>query len=316
MPAEVVDKEVSFKRIKLKPEGRQKAPSKKSWFQLILREPFAHFVVLGILIFVIGDYFKKHHFNEQYVINVTNKDVYRLASMWEKQYGAIPANEQLQSLLDNYIREEILYREGLEAGLGKDDEVIRRRIAQKQEFLFQDLAVIKEPIEDDLKNYYEKNKTKYALPEKLSFSHIYFSPDIAGEDAAFARATNALKELAGKDINRAPELGDRFAYLYDYANQSQEDIYHLFGSSVFTDSIFHFPVHKWHGPVHSGYGWHLVYVNGLSDLSYQPYSSIKDKVKTDYLQQASDDKNNESYKKLESKYTIIRNYELFKNEKK
>jgi len=316
MSAEVVDEDVSLKNIKLKPNGSVQEPPKKTWFQLILREPFFHFVVLGISLFFIGDYFKKHHYNEQYVINVTNKDVYRLASMWEKQYGAIPTDGQLQSLLDNYIREEVLYREGQEAGFGKNDEVVRRRIAQKQEFLFQDLAVVEEPTDDDLKKYYEKKKSKYTVPAKLSFSHIYFSPDVAGEDAAIERAKAALKEVEAKNLNRAPELGDRFAYLYDYSNQSKEDIYHLFGGSVFTDSIFYFPAHKWHGPVRSGYGWHLVYVNGLSDVSYQPFEEIREKVKADYLQDTRDEKNDESYKKLEGKYTIVRNYQLFGDEKK
>jgi len=288
----------------------QKVSVKKSWFSLLIREPFAHFLVLGVVIFFIGEYFKKHHFNEQYEIRITNKDVYRMASLWEKQYGSIPAPIQLQSLIDNYIHEEVLYREGMEAGLIKDDEVVRRRIAQKEEFLFQDLAVIDDPTEDQLKEYYEKNKSKYTVPEKLSFSHIYFSPDVAGEDDAFKRATGVLKELQGKNLNRAPELGDRFAYLYDYANQSKEDIYHLFGGSVFTDSIFYFPVKKWHGPVHSGYGWHLVYVNGLSAVAYQPLNEIKEKVKADYLQDTRDRKNAEVYKKLEDKYIIVKDYEI------
>jgi peptidyl-prolyl cis-trans isomerase C len=295
---------------KITSDQAQKVPAKKSWFGLLIREPFAHFLVLGVLIFFIGEYFKKHHFNEQYEIRITNKDVYRMASLWEKQYGSIPAPIQLQSLIDNYIREEVLYREGLEAGLIKDDEVVRRRIAQKEEFLFQDLAVIDDPTEDQLKEYYEKNKSKYTVPEKLSFSHIYFSPDVAGEDYAFKRATNVLKELQSKNLNRAPELGDRFAYLYDYANQSKEDIYHLFGGSIFTDSIFYFPVKKWHGPVHSGYGWHSVYVNGLSAVAYQPLSEIKEKVKTDYLQDTRDRKNAEVYKKLEDKYIIVKDYEI------
>lgn len=289
---------------------------KNNWYRTVLKEPFFHFVVLGILVFFIGGYFKKHHFSEQYEIRLTNKDVYRLASLWEKQYGSVPNREQIQSLLDNYIREEVLYREGVEAGLSDDDEVIRRRIAQKQEFLFQDMAVIEEPKEDDLKKYYESHKDRYQMPAKLSFSHIYFSPDIAGEDAAVKRATQVLKLITSKGSTRGPELGDRFAYLYDYANQSKDDIFHLFGGSAFTDSIFHFPAGKWHGPLRSGYGWHLVYVTGLSPLSYQSFGEVKDKVRIDYLQKERDEKNAASYKKLEGKYRIIQEYELAGNEKK
>lgn len=298
------------------PVSVAKEQQKKKWIKQIVREPFVHFVVLGIAIFFIGNYFKHHHFNEQYEIRLTDKDVYRIASLWEKQYGSVPSKEQLQSLVDNHIREEVLYREGLSAGLEKNDEVIRRRIAQKQEFLFQDLAVIEEPTDDKLKNYYDQKKANYTVPAKLSFSHVYFSPDVAGEDDAVQRAKQALNKLSAIDANRAPELGDRFAYLYDYSNQSKEDIYHLFGGSPFADSIFTFPHHKWFGPVRSGYGWHLVYVNGLSEIAYQPFDEVKERIKADYLQNERDQKNNESYKKMKNKYTIVRDYQLPGDEKK
>jgi peptidyl-prolyl cis-trans isomerase C len=316
MPTETVIEKVAHPMGKSENGHPPQDPTKHNWFYNFTHEPFVHFIFLGILIFFIGDYFKKHHFNEQYEIRISNKDVYRIASLWEKQYGSIPSPVQLQSLLDNYIREEILYREGLEAGLIKDDEVVRRRIAQKQEFLFQDLAVIEDPTNDQLKKYYEEKKSKYAVPEKLSFSHIYFSPDIAGEDAAVQKAKGALQSLQGTKVNRAPELGDRFAYLYDYSNQSKEDIYHLFGGSVFTDSIFYIPAKQWYGPVRSGYGWHLVYVNGISDVTYQPLEEIVEKVKADYIQDTRDQKNAESYQKLERKYIIIKDYEIPGSDKK
>ena len=45
------------------------------------------------------------------------------------------AAEELRGLIDDYIRDEVFYREGRALGLDRDDIVIRRRLRQKMEFM-------------------------------------------------------------------------------------------------------------------------------------------------------------------------------------
>jgi hypothetical protein len=49
--------------------------------------------------------------------------------------------QELQGLIEDYIRDEVFYREGRAAGLDRDDALIRRRVRQKMEFLAEDMSV-------------------------------------------------------------------------------------------------------------------------------------------------------------------------------
>lgn len=298
--------ELPLKEVKTSIGNSQRSLEKTSKFRKLLKEPFLHFLVLGGLIFLIGDYVKHHSDHERYEITVGKEELYRLASLWEKQYGAVPSKTELKALADNFVREEILYREGLEMGLDKNDEVIRRRIAQKLEFLQQDLVIIKDPTDQELRAYYEKNQTKYSLPEKVSFTHVYFSGDNGGDASALTRARTVLADLQAKKLNRAPELGDRFAYLYDYSELSETNVVHQFGESELSKKIVSLPQGQWSGPLQSGYGYHLVYVTGKTAPAVQPLAEVKEKVTADYVLALREKKNNEAFAKIADKYTILK----------
>src|SRR6185295_8167396 len=111
---------------------------------------------------------------------------------WVAQGRAAPSSEEMRILTDARVREEILYREALALGLDKDDAIVRRRLAQKMEFLFEDVAKLREPTNDELKTWFESNAQSFTQPGRVSFRHLYFSPDRRGartrEDTARALA--------------------------------------------------------------------------------------------------------------------------------
>ena len=271
-----------------------------------LNEPFLHFLVLGGILFLVSQYVQQVRNRERYEIKLGKEQLARLASLWEKQYGASPDEKQLQALADNFIREEILYREGLDLGLDKNDEVIRRRVVQKQEFLQEDLAIVQHPDEATLQHYYSQQKDKYFSPAKVSFTHIYFSPDLAGEKDLLLRAKTVLAQVKAEGRARAPELGDRFPYLYDYAEQSESNVVHQLGESELSKNILSLPVGQWSGPLRSGYGYHLVHVTGKTSLAAPPYAEIKEKLLADYLQDTREEKNKEALSQLAKQYTILK----------
>ena len=57
-------------------------------------------------------------------------------------------------------------------GLDKEDTIVKRRMAQKMEFLSEDVASAHEPSTDELKAWYAKNSQKFALgrPRHISAS--------------------------------------------------------------------------------------------------------------------------------------------------
>ena len=128
------------------------------------------------------------------------------AAQWERQ----PTPEELSGLVENRVREEVLYREALAMGLDKDDDIVKRRMAQKMQFLAEDVANAHEPTTAELKAWFEKNGDKFALPGRVTFRHLYFSPDRRGQ-RAHDDAVKALAKIAGQpeDSKTAAALADR-----------------------------------------------------------------------------------------------------------
>ena len=129
----------------------------------LVREPLLHFVLLGAAIFGLNHYFdERARFSR---ITVTQDEIRSLADNYRLQYGGLPTPQELQALVDNFIKEEILYRQAKKLGLDVNDEIIRRRLVQKYEFLQQDLATPVEPTESQLREYYRRHADRYLRPE-------------------------------------------------------------------------------------------------------------------------------------------------------
>ena len=116
----------------------------------LLRQPLFQFLVLGVVLFGLYAIFGQKQEAESKDIVITNQQIALLATMWEKQWRRPPTPQEMQGLVESFIREEVLYREALAMGLDRDDTVVRRRLAQKIEFLAQDLATQGEPGDAEL----------------------------------------------------------------------------------------------------------------------------------------------------------------------
>jgi hypothetical protein len=115
----------------------------------LLREPLLHFLLLGALLFAFDAALREAPPPVD-VIRITNAEIDRLRTQWTNQYRRPPAPAELHGLVHAGVREEVLYREALAMGLDEDDSVVRRRLAQKLEFLIEDLAAAREPSEAEL----------------------------------------------------------------------------------------------------------------------------------------------------------------------
>src|SRR5271154_6879215 len=128
-------------------------------FQRAVREPLVHFLLIGLALFVLYSYMTRGQsgdVNHQIVISMD--DVRQLDISFVSQWHRQPTEEEFRGLVEAFIRQEILYREGLAMGLDKDDTIVKRRMAQKMEFLAEDVAASHEPTTDELKTWYGKNQ--------------------------------------------------------------------------------------------------------------------------------------------------------------
>ena len=169
------------------------------WLSRWTREPFLHFLLIGVTLFVIYHWLNPTATNSDTSrrIELTNDDIRQLEISWTAQWQRPPTPEEMRNLVEDKVRQEILYREGLALGLDRGDTIVKRRLAQKMDFLADDVSALRDPSLDELKKWYAKNESQFALPSRITFRHLYFSPDKRGGQARDA-AAKALAKLAGR----------------------------------------------------------------------------------------------------------------------
>jgi peptidyl-prolyl cis-trans isomerase C len=269
----------------------------------IAAEPFFHFLILGGLIYGGVELARPTVASSRIVM--AKDRIGQIAATYEQQYGAPPAAGELKALVDASIAEEIYYREGIALGLDRDDEIVRRRIAQKYRFLHDDLDIVAPPSPADLQAFFDAHRNEYTIPEQLSFTHVYFSEDRDGAAGAQSRAQAALKVLQAGNIARAPEIGDRFPDQYDYASLVKTEIVRLFGENEFSNGLLAAPAGQWAGPYRSGYGWHLIRVTSRSAARVPALSEIEDRVRANLVETTRRANGLKSLERLRAKYQIV-----------
>jgi peptidyl-prolyl cis-trans isomerase C len=273
-------------------------------FGRIAHEPFFQFVALGALLFAVSEFLEaRANFSR---IEISRAQIEGITNNYRLQYGASPTVEQLNALVEQFIKEEVFYHEALRLKLDRDDEIIRRRLVQKYEFLQEDLGTPKDPSEADLHAFYRLHAKNYEIPERLTFSQVFFSVDRSSDDAAKARADRALAALNRQRVTRAPESGDSFPGEADYAGATPTQVRRAFGSSTLSEEIFKIAPGLWAGPFRSGFGWHLVYVAAHEPTGVAAYDDARDAVMRDYLDAERGARNAEALENLKKHFTIVR----------
>jgi len=272
----------------------------------LLREPLFHFLILGLLIY--GGYAWLHSGaapDDQESITVGAGELAWLRTSFEKRWKRTPTPAELNGLIDEYVRETVLYREALAMGLDRDDTIVRRRLAQKLEFLVQDLVEVKAPTEEELETYFEAHREEYREPGLVTFSHVFVDPDRRGEqtlqDAAAIR--EALEKLEDP-AQGAKKLGDPFMLQRYYPERNEAEISKLFGGE-FAERVGELSEGVWHGPVLSGYGVHLVYVHGKQSFPQPSLAEVRERVLNDRTTAKRRELDDEYVARLREKYDVV-----------
>ncbi len=288
----------------LRPELRNSFfPLWKRWS----REPLLHFLLLGVVLFGIYAYMQRGRsgIESSNQIVLTIDDLRVIESYFESQWHRPPTAAEFQAMVEDKVREEVLYREALAMGLDKDDTIIKRRMAQKMQFLAEDVAAAHEPSTAELKAWFEKNSSKFALPSRYSFRHLYFSPDNRGKNAQ-DDAAKAITKIAGhpEDSKLAVSLADQFMFQDYYGDRTPEALAKEFGPQ-FAVAISKLKPGLWQGPIESGYGWHLVFVDTVIPGQIPAFEEIEPNVKTAWLSEQKSEAWKRSYQEMRARYTVL-----------
>ena len=278
-------------------------PTVRRW----LREPLIHFLLIGAVLFAAYGYMQRGRggVESSKQIQLTVDDLAQLILIFQAQWRRDPTPDEISRLVESKIQEEVLYREGLAMGLDKDDTIVKRRMAQKLQFLAEDVATAHEPSTAELKAWYEKNRDKFALPSRVGFRHLYFSPDRRGQHAR-DDAVNALSKLAGQsqDAKVAGSLADPFMFQDYYRDRAPDYLGKEFGPQ-FAQAIAKLAPGSWQGPIESGFGWHLVFVDTVIPGRSPAFEEIEPDVKTAWLGEQKVQAWQKAYKEMRAKYTVL-----------
>ncbi len=273
----------------------------------LLREPLLHFLLIGAVLFAVFHFVrpatKATPSSKQ--IQLSLDDLAQLALLFQSQWKREPTAPELERLMETKVQTEILYREALAMGLDKDDEIVRRRMAQKMQFLAEDVAAAREPTTAELRSWYAKNSDKFAMPKRVSFRHLYFSPD---RRATRARddAVKALVQLNGQPVDaKLPEsFADPFMFQEYYRDRATDYLSKEFGPQ-FAQAVEKLPTGSWQGPIESGFGWHLVFVDTAIPGRVPDFEEIEADVKTAWLGEQKVLAWEKAYQDMRAKYTVL-----------
>lgn len=276
---------------------------KNSRLTTLLREPLLHFLLIGAALFAVYDSQNKD-FVENNRIVISEAQIDRLITLWEKQRQRLPTQDELQGLIEQQVREEVMYREALAMGLDNNDSVVRRRLAQKVEFISADLAALAEPTETDLANYLATSNKIFEQPANINFVQVYISYDKHG-DNAHAYANSLLKELAHDDSTLdIKTFGDSLMLDQYYEQITELGVSRWFGKD-FASELFTLPVGTWQGPITSGIGLHLVRIDKKSESRLPELDTIREKVRTEWMAQQRRDMDKLFYQSLRQRYEVV-----------
>ena len=256
-----------------------------------LQEPLIHFFGAGLLLFAAHALFGKDAPSAELDIRVNEAALLQFVQFRAKVFSEPQARAHLHGidsgaraqLIQDFIREEALYREALAWGLDQSDYVIRRRLVQSLEFAARSAGNPELPFhEAALQDYYKENQERYVTPPSISFTHIFFSADQHG----WAEARHLARQALAMRNGDLATVGDRFLYHRNYVAQQPDLIAGHFGASM-AKRLFALEANpgRWQGPLRSPFGMHLVRVTERRAQSIPPLRGVRDTVVQD-LQEA------------------------------
>ena len=262
------------------------------------------FFGIGIVILFLDLVF--NYDEDELNIFIFDQEIESLIYAWELQVGRSPTRADIKNIIDDVIKEEILYREALRLNLDLEDRIIKRRLAQKISFLREETSIAP-PKNEELQLFFDKNIDSYVFPERFTFTHLYFSSERNGKQ----RSEEALRNIQENE-DTLPK-SDPFMLGKNFVEKSRFEIQRDFGnqfSKVFDEPIFD----TWLGPVESAYGFHAVKLLNKVESFTPNLSQVKEKVEVDfYLEEKQ--KTIDSYLlELRDKYQVIINPKYLLNE--
>ncbi len=265
----------------------------------MVREPLVHFAALGAAIFLAYRVVAPASTNDAEIV-VTADRIDSLGAQFSGMHNGRPASDaELRGLIETYIRDEMLYRDGIALGLDRDDPVVRNRIIQKADILRGDAFSV-EPSDADLQAYLDAHRREFDIPGRLSFEQVYFDPSKHGGEVTGV-IVRARRLLAS---GRAPEaLGDRTLLPLAMSHALPIAIAAQFGDA-FATAVAEIRNPGWQGPFRTPYGEHLVRITWRGAPTRATLDNARAVVTREWTRAHAAAMKGRFYQELAKRYTV------------
>ncbi|MDP5030688.1 peptidylprolyl isomerase [Paraglaciecola sp.] len=257
-------------------------------FKKLFNDPLFAFISIGILVFL----FYYWSLDKEPVVELSPDNRAIFVEQYESLVGRKATPEDIAKIENDFIEEEVLFREALAKDFHLIDPAVRTQLIEQMRYqLTEDFQ---EPQEAQLVQYYLENIKRYYHEATVSFQHVYFANE-PGEANTLLAALNSGQEVAG----------DEFWQGRDMPNYGESMIRGLFGKP-FLDNLTSSEQDTWFGPTESLFGWHFYQVSKREPAMPMSFDQARQQVGNDYIRSHMSNSVQKYIKGLNGKYEIIR----------
>lgn len=273
----------------------------KPTFERFLKEPVLQFLILGGGLFAAYAAFAPPEAAAPEAITVSAARVESLSENFKATWRRPPTEAELNGLIDDYVAEEVFYREALKLDLDEDDLVVRRRMRQKMEVLLENVLALAPPTEEDLRAHFEANMEAYRDPDRITFEQLFLGPaEAANEAPGWAALAQRLNEDPDVDI---AAMSAPSALPPGMSDATEASVARAFGQSFAAETASS-ALNEWSGPIESAYGWHLVHLVAVTPGGDPVFDDMRRRVEQDLAYQRELEARAEFTTRLKAGYDV------------
>ena len=273
----------------------------------LIREPLIHFLLIGAGLFLLFGWRSVPAPGPGGLpalvsnnIVVTQDDIDQMVTTFAKTWQRQPEKQEVKNLVEDFVRNEIYFREATAIGLDRDDAVIKRRMRQKMEFILEDITTQAEPSEGELREYLQKHANAYLTEPRIAFRHVFISASRRGAGAeSDARQVLYLLRGGADPVS----VGDPTALEFEIPLSSVREVNSQFGNE-FGTKAFETEAGRWTGPIGSAFGLHLILITSRIDSRLPELGEVLEQVKRDWMIDRQNELKNAAYEKIRERYSV------------
>ena len=266
----------------------------------LLKEPLVHFLLIGAALFLcFGLLDDKTPGGGDNQVVVTAGRIEQLANIFGKTWQRPPTADELKGLIDDFVLEEIYYRQAVAMGIDRDDTVIRRRLRQKFEFLTDDMATATDPSNEDLAAYLAANSDTFRRDTTYTFQQVYINPDRPAVELETYVAEQLSALRAGSEAS-----GDAGLLPAKFDQAPSRVVDGNFGSG-FSKKLDELASGEWQGPIESGLGVHLIRLEFREEGTLPKLAEIRSQVEREWANEMRLEVQRKTNEKLLDLYDVV-----------